>query len=94
VSWEALTIDPPATITAGVAPTPVVCWLAGRGGVVLHLVDSQRFERVSLPEPADIKSITATGALQATVTTVDGRVFVTADGGATWRLQGFSAPSF
>jgi hypothetical protein len=94
VSWEALTIDPPATITAGVAPTPVVCWLAGRGGVVLRLADGQHFERVSLPEPADIKSITAAGALQATVTTVDGRVFVTTDGGATWRLQGFSAASF
>jgi photosystem II stability/assembly factor-like uncharacterized protein len=62
--------------------------------VVLRLIDGRHFERVNLPEPADIKSITASGALQATVTTVDGRVFVTTDGGATWRLQGFSAPSF
>jgi hypothetical protein len=97
VSWTAVTLDPtaaPARITGGAAPSPSVCWLIGQAGVVLRSVDGGRFSRVASPETTDLQAIRATDALQATVTTSTGRVFITIDGGVTWRLQGFSPAPF
>jgi hypothetical protein len=93
-SWQPIVIDPPATLTGGVAASSTVCWLIGRGGVVLRSVDGIHFDRVTFPEAIDLVSIRSTGAAQASVTTADGRVFVTIDGGLTWRLQGFQTSSF
>jgi photosystem II stability/assembly factor-like uncharacterized protein len=62
-----------------------VCWLVGRAGLVLLTTDGVRFERVKFPETSDLSAIRATNARQASITTADGRVFVTADGGATWK---------
>ena len=96
-SWERIVIDPPAVITAGVAPSPTVCWLIGRGGVILLATDGVRFTRVRFPETSDLTSIRAADARTATVTTSDGRTFATADGGTTWtpvRVQGFPTASF
>lgn len=67
------------------APSASVCWLIGRGGVVLLTLDGLRFERVNFPETADLASIRATDARHATVTTTGGRAFTTTDGGASWR---------
>ncbi len=95
--WEPIAIDLPAvTITGGAAPNAAVCWLIGRGGVVLLAIDGVHFKRVSLPEPVDIASIRATSLRQATVITADGRTFTTTDGGASWHEgpQGFSASPF
>jgi hypothetical protein len=83
-SWEQIAIYAPGAITGGAAPSPSVCWLIGRGGLVLLTIDG-RFERVSFPATTDLASIRATDARQATVTTTDGRVFSTTDGGASWR---------
>jgi len=94
VTWEAIAIEPPAIIAAGAAPTLNSCWLVGSGGVVLRSTDGQHFDRVKFPEAVGLKAITATSVRDATVTAVDGRVFVTTDAGATWRLQGFPAASF
>jgi photosystem II stability/assembly factor-like uncharacterized protein len=94
ITWEPIATDSAATITAGAAPTPVVCWLVGRGGLVLLMTDNQHFVRVKFPEEVDLAAVTAPNARQATVTTADGRVFVTTDAGATWRLQGFPTASF
>jgi photosystem II stability/assembly factor-like uncharacterized protein len=95
-TWVRVTLDPPVHVIGGTAPLPQVCWLIGRGGVVLRSLDAAtRFERVASPDAtAEIASIRATNALVATVTTVTGRVYVTADGGATWRLQGFPGLPF
>jgi len=93
-SWDPIVIDPPLKLTGGVAASPTVCWLIGRGGVVLRSVDGIHFDRVTFPEAVDLASIRSTGAAQASVTTADGRVFVTIDGGLTWRLQGFQTSSF
>jgi hypothetical protein len=93
-SWQPIVIDPPANLTGGVAASSTVCWLIGRGGVVLRSVDGIHFDRVTFPETVDLASIRSTGAAQASVTTADGRVFVTIDGGLTWRLQGFQTASF
>jgi hypothetical protein len=84
-SWEQVAAYAPGDVTGGMAPSATVCWLIGRDGVVLRSVDGLRFERVSFPDTADLASIRATDALRATVTTIDGRVFNTTDGGATWR---------
>jgi hypothetical protein len=93
-SWQPIVIDPPATLTGGVAASSTVCWLIGRGGVVFRSVDGIHFDRVTFPEAVDLTSIRSTGAAQASVTTADGHVFVTIDGGLTWRLQGFQTASF
>ena len=83
-TWSPLLIDPPAHITSGAAPTSAICWLIGRGGVVLISTNGQPFVRVTPPTAADLASVRATSARDATVTTTDGRSFRTTDGGATW----------
>ena len=96
-SWERIVIDPPAFMTGGVAPSSTVCWLIGRGGVILLATDGVRFTRVRFPDTSDLTSIRAADARTATVTTSDGRTFATADGGTTWtpvRVQGFPTASF
>jgi len=84
-TWPPVAIDPPAQITAGVAPTPAVCWLVGKGGVVLLSIDGQRFNRVTAPTDADLVSVRAVGAQIASVTAADGRMFTTEDGGRSWK---------
>ncbi len=83
-TWEPVAIDPAVTITGGVAPSASVCWLIGHAGAVMLSNDGFTFTRVKFPEPADLRSITAIDARQATVTAVDGKVFTTTDGGVTW----------
>jgi hypothetical protein len=80
-----LNLEPTARVTSGAAPSPAVCWLVGRAGLVLLTTDGVRFERVRVPDTTDLSSIRATNARQASITTADGRVLVTADGGATWK---------
>lgn len=93
-TWVRVSIDPPVFVIGGASPSPMVCWLIGRDRVVLLSMDGLRFQRVSAPDAAELSSIRATSARQATVTMADGRVFATTDGGVTWRLQGFSPTSF
>jgi photosystem II stability/assembly factor-like uncharacterized protein len=71
-------------IIAGFSPTPSVCWLVGRTGVVLLSIDARSWERLSFPEAADLTSVQAIDATTAAVTTSDGRTFSTTDGGRTW----------
>jgi hypothetical protein len=71
---------------AGSAPSASVCWVVGRGGVVVRTTDGSRWTRLPFPNTADLVGVTATSADAATVTTADGRTFGTADGGATWTI--------
>ena len=87
-SWEPIAIDPPAFITGGNAPTSTVCWLVGRDGLVLRSTDGLRFMRLNVPDRADLTAVRASDATHATVTTVNGRVFTTLDGGLYWQLGG------
>jgi putative zinc finger protein len=82
--WEVVTLPSPATITAGHAPTASVTWLVGRAGAIFVTTDGARFERVPFPQSVDIVSILAIDGRQATVTTVDGRVYGTSDRGVSW----------
>src|SRR4029079_7188274 len=92
-TWDAIALDPPAPLTGGTAPTASICWLIGRAGVIYRADDVVHFLRVTFPAAVDLVLIRATGAAQASVTTADGRVFTTADGGLTW-LQGFPPSAF
>ena len=88
-TWEVLSTGAAGELTAASAPSALVCWVVGRGGAVLLTSDASRWERKSFPEPVDLVAVQATDERNATVTTADGRVFRTSDGGATWVLQGF-----
>lgn len=86
VTWATLSIEPAAFITAGSAPSPGVCWLVGRAGVVLRSIDGATFERRPFPEAVTLTGVQAQDATRAIVTTADGRAFTTTDGGGSWRL--------
>lgn len=74
-----------AQVTARSSPSPDVIWTVGRAGVVMLSTDGRTFLRLPFPETVDLAAVTATDERRATVTTADGRVFQTADGGRTWR---------
>ena len=59
VTWSTVLINPPAHISGGAAPAPAICWLIGRGGVVLLSTNGQTFVRVAPPAAADLASIRA-----------------------------------
>jgi len=76
--------QPAVILTAGAAPARDICWIVGRGGVVMLSTDGTSWQRRPFPEPANLTAVRATDARTAVVTTEDGRQFSTADGGATW----------
>jgi photosystem II stability/assembly factor-like uncharacterized protein len=86
-TWRTENAGAADTLTAGASPSPSVCWLIGRSGTVLLSTDGRSWRRLAFPEEVDLRSITATDSENATVTTADGRVFATTDGGQTWRVQ-------
>ena len=83
--WIAVRLTVNETITGGSAPAPLVCWVVGRRGLVLLATDGTNFTPLPFPERVDLTSITAADARRATVTTADGRTFVTEDSGRNWR---------
>jgi photosystem II stability/assembly factor-like uncharacterized protein len=86
-TWQPQTAGAASELLAGVSPSPSVCWLVGRSGLVLLSTDGETWSRLGFPDPkADIVSVSAPDSLAATVVTADGRRFQTADGGSTWRL--------
>jgi len=85
-TWEPAATDAAADLTAGAAPAATVCWLVGRGGVVLLTTDGRTWRRLPFPEMTDLSGVRTVdaGGRVASVSTVDGRTFVTTDAGATW----------
>ena len=83
-NWVAVPIGVQAVLTAGASPSTSVLWVVGRGGVVLLTVDGRSWRRLPFPETTDLSSVRAMDAQTASVTTADGRIFNTADGGVTW----------
>lgn len=86
-TWQAQSVPVTTPIRAGAAPDARVCWLVGAAGVVLRTTDGTTWTRIPFPEPADLIAVQAIDAAHASVTTADGRRFVTSDGGATWIRQ-------
>jgi hypothetical protein len=85
VTWQTQSTGVPITLTAGAAPAPTVCWLVGPGGVVVLTTDGVTWRRLAFPDASDLIAVRATDAVNATVTTADGRTFRTTDGGKSWR---------
>jgi len=86
-SWTAVPTGIAAELTAGAAPSTLVCWLVGRGGVVLLTTDGRTWRRVAFPEITDLSAVRATDARTASVSTADGRILTTSDGGVTWERR-------
>ncbi len=84
-TW-ATAIDGSSFIASGAAPSPLVCWLIGRGGVVrVSINGGATFISADVQSAPDLAAIRAVDGLRAVVTATDGRTFSTTDGGATWR---------
>ena len=83
-TWQMQNTGVSQTLSAGSSPSPSVCWLVGPAGIVLLSTDGRTWKRVAFPEAVPLAAIRATDAETATVTTADGREFVTDDGGRTW----------
>jgi hypothetical protein len=83
-TWQTEVTGITDTLTAGSSPSPSVCWLIGPSGTVLLSTDGRSWRRRPFPESVDLRSITTSDSDNATVTTADGRVFVTTDGGQSW----------
>jgi photosystem II stability/assembly factor-like uncharacterized protein len=84
-TWQTQTTGVSDTLSGGSSPSPSVCWLVGPRGIVLRTTDGRSWTRIPFPEVVPLTSIRATDDQTATVTTEDGRQFVTEDGGRTWR---------
>lgn len=82
--WETQLTGTEAELTAGMAPSPLACWVVGRGGVVLLSTDGRSWRRVPFPETTDLSAVRARDARAASVSTAKGRTFSTTDAGATW----------
>ena len=83
-TWQTEITGATDTLTGGSSPSPSVCWLIGPSGTVLLSTDGRSWRRRPFPESVGLRSITASDSENATITTVDGRVFVTTDAGGTW----------
>jgi photosystem II stability/assembly factor-like uncharacterized protein len=83
-SWEAVTLPSERTLTAGHSPTASVAWLVGKAGAIFVTTDGIRFELVPFVSSVDLAAVIAVDDREATVTTIDGRAFRTADRGRTW----------
>ena len=84
-TWETQSTGVAAIVSSGAAPSKSVCWLVGKGGVVLLSPDGRAWRQVPFPEAVDLVSVAATDASSAAVTTVNGRTFTTTDGGKSWK---------
>ncbi len=95
-TWRTEATGATVTLTAGSSPSPSVCWLIGPNGTILLSTDGRSWRRLPFPEAVDLRSVGATDNENATVSAVDGRAFVTTDGGQTWarapEIQGGRSP--
>jgi hypothetical protein len=78
-------VDQPMLIVAGSSPSPTVCWLVGRAGLVLRTSDGRTWQPITFRATVDLRAVSAADASVASVVTADGRTFTTANGGQTWK---------
>jgi hypothetical protein len=94
-TWVSQTSPSQEDWLSGAVASDTVCWLAGRNGAMARTLDGVHWERVAPPAQTagtdarlpDWIGITARDAQSATIAASDGRMFATADGGKTWKLQ-------
>jgi hypothetical protein len=96
-TWSQVLLEAGQFVLAGVAPTPQVCWLVGRAGLVLLTTNGQDFKSVTRPTSADLRFVRVEGN-RLIVSAVDGTSFATTDEGRTWTVerapQGFQTRAF
>jgi hypothetical protein len=92
-TWVRLPAEPGAQVLAIASPSANVAWFVGRAGTVLVFSDGA-WTRATFPESVDLTAVRAVSSREAQITTLDGRVFRTVDGGQTWSLQETPAPAF
>jgi hypothetical protein len=86
-TWRRQRVKSSEEIVAGAAPSENVCWLVGRGGVVLMTNDGKNWKQIPSAASVDLVAVTAANATSAAVTAADGRIFSTQNGGVTWQLM-------
>ena len=85
-TWIRLPGMPGAAVLAIASPAANVAWFVGRAGTVFVFSDGT-WTRGTFPESIDLTAVRAVSNREAQITTLDGRVFRTADGGQTWSVQ-------
>jgi hypothetical protein len=85
--WLPVRLRQGEVITGGASPAPMVCWMIGRGGLVLLATDGTNFTRLPFPERIDLTAVSSPELRIAVVTAADGRVFRTENAGRTWIRQ-------
>ena len=86
-AWTSAPSDVAGQLAGGSSPSPNVCWVVGRSGVVRLSTNRQTWQAIRFPDTTDLSRVQAFDASTAIVTTVDGRSFRTVDGGMTWMPQ-------
>jgi hypothetical protein len=86
-TWTTQTTVADAHLAAGSCPTITVCWIVGAAGTVLRTTDGRTWQRTLFVDAVELAAVRAADALNAVVTTRDGRTFFTADGGRNWSRQ-------
>jgi hypothetical protein len=86
-SWVAQESGVRVNLSAGHAPSDSVCWVVGQRGTILRTTDGHRWEKLAFPLELDLVKVEAADASHASVFSADGQVFVTEDGGKTWRKR-------
>jgi Photosynthesis system II assembly factor YCF48 len=87
LTWQTQATGVSTPLAAGSSPSPGVCWLVGRNGVVLLTTDGETWRTLPSPEAIDLVAVTALDGSRATVATSAGRTYRTQDAGRTWILQ-------
>jgi hypothetical protein len=85
-TWTPVVSLIPAELTGLDSPSPDICWVVGRAGVVLLTTNGRTWRRVEFPETTNLSAVVAQDGLAAIVMTSDGRRFATRDGGRIWTL--------
>jgi len=85
-TWRLEHLKTHAPIVALSASAGKICWLVGRGGIILLTKNGRSWKKISPPEEIDLIGVTAPDERSATVTAIDGRKFTTSDAGKTWQL--------
>jgi photosystem II stability/assembly factor-like uncharacterized protein len=68
----------------GVAVSADVCWFATREGNVLRRGADGTWSTRAVPGHPTVRALSASSPLDAAITTTEGQVFRTIDGGLTW----------
>jgi len=85
-TWNGQQVSQNARLIAGSAPSAKVCWIVGRDAMITLTKNGADWERVDPPVQADFVAVTAKNDNTATVTTVEGKKYITSDRGKKWKL--------